>query len=135
MKTLLETAIQLAGVLQFITAAANFFLPSKLDYAGNLSKVSPVIRQIFVIHCIYIVFVLVGFGGICILFPQDLCGSSSIGKYLCAFFALFWGVRMILQFKCYDVAVKRAHPIGSIFFAGVFAYLSLTFIAATFLSL
>ena len=133
MKPILQSAIQLAGLLQFVTAAANFFLPSKLHYRENLAKVTPIIRQIFIIHSIYIVLILIGFGGICILFPKELCGNSTLGKYICAFLAIFWGARAILQFSYYDAAVKKEHPFGALFFAVVFLYLSATFIAATFI--
>ena len=87
MNLTLQSSIQLAGALQLITAAANFFLPTKLHYHENLAKVSPIIRQIFTVHAIYIVLVLVGFGLICLLFPHDLCGASALGKFLCGFLA------------------------------------------------
>jgi len=125
--------LQLAGGLQLITAAANFFLPGILRYRENLAKVSPIIREIFTVHALYIVLVLVGFGLICLLFPQDLCGASRLGTFLCGFLAIFWGLRVPLQFFYYDKAVKKEHPAGAFFFGAIFLYLALTFIAAIFL--
>ena len=55
----LQFFIQAAGTLQFVIAVANFFAPAKLQYRENLAQVSPIIRQIFTVHCIYIVLVLV----------------------------------------------------------------------------
>jgi hypothetical protein len=132
MNLTLQSSIQLAGVLQFIIAAANFFLPAKLHYHENLAKVSPIIRQIFTVHSIYIVLVLVGFGLICLLFPHDLCGASALGKFLSSFLAIFWGLRVVLQFCYYDSAVKKEHPLGTMFFGSVFLYLAVAFTAATF---
>jgi len=132
MNLTLQSSIQLAGALQLITAAANFFLPAKLHYHENLAKVSPIIRQIFTVHAIYIVLVLVGFGLICLLFPHDLCGASALGKFLCGFLAIFWGLRVVLQFSYYDNAVKKEHPLGAMFFGSVFLYLAVAFTAATF---
>src|SRR5215471_12689698 len=40
----------LAGLVQVAIASANLFLPAKLKYRENLSRVSPIIRQIFVVH-------------------------------------------------------------------------------------
>jgi hypothetical protein len=125
--------IQIAGGLQLITAAANFFLPAKLKYRENLAKVSPIIRQIFTVHATYIVLVLIGFGLICLLFPADLCGASPLGKFLCEFLAVFWGLRVVLQILYYDRAVKREHPLGAFFFGAVFLYLAVAFAAATLL--
>jgi hypothetical protein len=125
--------IQLAGGLQLMTAVANFFLPPILRYRENLAKVSPIIREIFTIHALYIVLVLVGFGLVCLFFPHDLCGASSLGKFLCGFLAIFWGLRVPIQFLYYDRAIKKEHPFGALLFGIVFVCLALTFIAATFL--
>ena len=125
--------IQIAGGLQLMTAVANFFLPRILQYRENLAKVSPIIREIFTIHALYIVLVLVGFGLICLLFPQELCGASPLGKFFCGFLAIFWGLRVPIQFFYYDQTVKKEHPWGALLFGTVFSFLALTFIAATFL--
>ena len=45
----------LAAFVQVGIAFANLFLPAKLKYRENLSRVAPIIRQIFVVHSIYIV--------------------------------------------------------------------------------
>lgn len=55
----------LAGFVQLAVASANFFLPAKLNYRENLSGISPIIRQIFVVHSVYIV-------GIVLLFAFGL---------------------------------------------------------------
>jgi hypothetical protein len=127
----LPSFIQLAGTLQLITAAANFFLPAMLHYRENLAKVSPIIRQIFTVHALYIVLVLIGFGLISILFPTDLCGASPLGRFVCGFLAVFWGLRVVLQFSYYDSAIKKEHPFGAFFFGAVFTYLAVVFTAAT----
>lgn len=132
MNLTLQSSIQLAGALQLITAAANFFLPAKLHYHENLAKVSPIIRQIFTVHAIYIVLVLVGFGLICLLFPHDLCGASALGKFLCSFLAIFWGLRVVLQFTYYDSAIKKENPLGTFCFGIAFLYLAAIFATATF---
>jgi hypothetical protein len=123
--------MQIAGALQFIIAAANFFAPAKLHYRENLAKVSPIIRQIFTVHSIYIVLVLIGLGLICLLFPNDLCGASALGKFLCGFLAIFWGLRVVLQFTYYDRTVKQENPLGTLCFGISFIYLATIFAAAT----
>jgi len=132
MNLTLQSFVQLAGALQLIVAAANFFAPAILHYRENLVKVSPIIRQIFTVHSAYIVLMLIGFGLICLLFPDDICGASALGKFLCGFLAVFWGLRAVLQFTYYDSAVKKEHPLGALFFGTVFLYLATTFTAAPF---
>ena len=132
MNLTLQSSIQLAGVLQFVIAVANFFAPAKLHYRENLAKVSPIIRQIFTVHSIYIVLILVGLGLICLLFPNDLCGASALGRFLCGFLAIFWGLRVVLQFTYYDSAIKKENPIGTFCFGIAFLYLATIFATATF---
>jgi hypothetical protein len=125
-----QSSIQLAGILQLVIAAANFFAPAKLHYRENLAKVSPIIRQIFTVHSIYIVLVLIGFGLICLLFPNDLCGGGALGRFLCGFLAVFWGLRVVLQFAYYDSAIKKENPLGTLCFGTAFIYLATIFAAA-----
>jgi len=129
-----QSALQLAGVCQLAIAVANFFLPAKLHYRENLLKVSIIVRQIFIVHSIFIILVLVGMGGICLLFPQDLCGASTLGKFLCGFMALFWGLRVVLQFGYYDATIKKENPFGTALFGAVFLYLAVIFTTATLLA-
>ena len=49
MNALIPTIWAAGGLLLFL-AAANFFLPKKLNYAENLPKLTPILRQIFVSH-------------------------------------------------------------------------------------
>ena len=133
MNLTLQSSVQLAGALQLVIAIANFFAPAKLHYRENLVKVSPIVRQIFTVHSIYIVLVLIGFGLICLVFPNDLCGTSALGKFLCGFLAIFWGLRVVLQFTYYDRTVKRENPLGTFCFGAAFIYLAVIFATATLL--
>ena len=52
-----------AGMVQLLISAANVFVPRILSYKDNLSKISPIVRQVFIIHSVYVVMVVVGFSG------------------------------------------------------------------------
>src|SRR5579862_4277912 len=89
-----------AGALQLLIASVNFFLPRKLDYRGNLAKLTPIVREVFVVQAGYIVLILIAFAGLCFGFAADLAGGSTLGRTLSAFLMLFWGVRFVIQL-CY----------------------------------
>jgi hypothetical protein len=131
MNTFLPLSIQTAGILQLVIAFANFFAPRKLYYRKNLALVSPIIRQIFTIHCIYIVIVLTGLGLLCLFFPHELCGASALGRFLCAFLAVFWGLRVPIQFFYYDRATKEKYPVFTLLFGLAFLTLATIFATAT----
>ena len=126
----LKICLWLAGAVHLIICLANFFLPSMLDYRGNLQRVSPMIRQIFRAHAAYIVATVAGFGLLCFFFTADLAGGSALGRCLSAFFAVFWWSRLVVQYAYYDAAIKRERPWGNAVFTAAFFYLGATFTAA-----
>ena len=71
-----------AGGVHLAIAATNVSLPRRLRYRENLSRVWPIIRQVFVVHSIYAVFVVffspccVFSSRRCLLATADLAGSS-----------------------------------------------------------
>ena len=133
MRPILPMAIHLACGLHLFVASANFILPGILRYRENLAKVSPIIRQIFRVHAFYIVFVLIGFGVICLWFPGELCGPNPLGRFVSGFLAVFWSVRVVVQLRVYDQTTREEHPFGNFVFSAVFLYLAAVFVAATLL--
>lgn len=119
--------IVLAGWLQIGIVAANALLPGGLRYRENLLKVSPIVRQVFIVHSLYILLVLVVFGGMCILFARDLVSGGALGRYLSAALAAFWLSRLIVQLCYYDAEVRRQYRSLDALFI-----LALVFLAAVF---
>src|ERR1700722_4619420 len=72
----------LAGLVQIAIASANCFLPRKLKYQENLELVAPIIRQIFVVHSVYIVGVLLLFAALTLGFAPELASGHGLGRFL-----------------------------------------------------
>lgn len=123
--------IWVAGAVHLSIAAANFVAPSKLRYRENLAKLSPIIRQIFVVHSVYIVGVLIAFSGLCFFFAPELAGASPLGKFLSGAIALFWLARCLIQLFYYDSGVRKQNRLADMAFSLAFLYLGSTFAAAT----
>jgi hypothetical protein len=119
-----------AGGVQLLIASVNFFLPKQLDYRGNLAKLTPIVREVFVVQTVYIVLILAAFAGLCFVFTTELAGGSALGRTLSGFLALFWGLRFCIQFFSYDAALKRQHPLLNVAFLAAFVYLTGVFGAA-----
>lgn len=96
-----------AGFVHLGIIAANVPLPARLRVRERLSGVPLFVRQIFYVHWIYIVIVLGMFAGLCFGFAPQLAGASSLGRFLSAFMAGFWLLRMVLQIFYYDREVRR----------------------------
>ena len=122
--------IRAAGAIHLLITSVNFFLPRRLRYADNLGRVDPIIRQIFVIHSVYIVLVLLGLAAACLFFAPDLAGGSRLGLALSGFLALFWGLRVLIQRFYYDKDLKRQNRLVDVLFTLAFAYLAVVFTLA-----
>jgi len=113
-------------------ASANLFLPAKLNYRENLCRVSPIIRQIFVVHSVYIVGVVLMFAAVTFAFAGDLASGRGLGRFLAAAMAVFWLVRAPVQLLYYDAAVRRENRWGDIAFTTGALFLAATYGAASF---
>jgi hypothetical protein len=129
---LLASWIQLAGVIHLAIIGANFALPRKLKVRESLAPMRPILRQIFVVHWVYIVIVLGMFALLCLLFPQDLAGGRGIGRFLSSCLCLFWGLRIVLQLVVYDRAVRRANRFLDAVYLLALGYFAVVFGVAAF---
>ena len=89
--------------------AANSVLPGRLRVREGMAGVPGFLRQIFYVHWIYIVIVVGLFAALCFGFASELAGASALGRFLSAFLAGFWLLRIVLQVFYYDRAVRRAN--------------------------
>jgi hypothetical protein len=122
----------LAGFVQVAIASANLFLPAKLKYRENLSRVSPIIRQIFVVHSVYIVGVVLLFAAVTFGFAGDLVSGHGLGRFLAATIAVFWLFRAPVQLLYYDTALRRENRWSDIAFTTAALFLAAAYGAASF---
>ncbi|HKQ87005.1 MAG TPA: hypothetical protein VJS43_09560 [Candidatus Acidoferrales bacterium] len=117
----------IAGAVQLVIAFANLILPGKLKYRENLARVTPIVRQIFVVHSAYIVSTVVLFAAITFGFASELASGRGLGRFLAAAIALFWLCRIPVQFFYYEKTLRRENRSGD---AAII--LALFFLAATY---
>lgn len=122
----------LAGFVQVAIATANLFIPKKLNYQENLSRVAPIIRQIFVVHSVYIVGVVLLFAAVTFGFAAELASGRGLGRFLAAAMALFWLCRAPVQLLYYDASLRRTNRAGDVAFTLAALFLTTTYGAAAF---
>lgn len=127
---LLETGLRIAGVMLVGVVAANFVAAKRWNYHDNLAEAETIVRQVFYVHCAYLVGLIAALGLLCLGWPGLLL-EDGMGRVLSGFFGLFWGSRVLVQLAHYDREVRRANRGWDLFFLGVFAYLGLIFTLAT----
>ena len=124
-------ALQLAGVILLCIALANVFAPKKMRWSRNLRHVEPVFRQVFIIHCVFLVGCVVAMALVCIMVPRLLL-TEKLGRMVLGFMALFWTARVWVQFCYYDRSIKREFPVYNVLFSTMFIYLAGVFTLLTF---
>ena len=88
------------------------------------------VRQVFVVHSIYMVLVLLAFSTLCFFFAPDLAGGTGLGRFLSAFLAVFWLLRVILQFAFYDREVRARYRLGDVAYTFAVSCLAVVFAVA-----
>jgi energy-coupling factor transporter transmembrane protein EcfT len=99
--------VWLAGCIQAGILLGNIPLPRRLRVREKLASVPGFLRQIFYVHWFFIVLVVALFSLVCFAFGPDLSGGSELGRFLSAFMAVFWFIRIILQWFYYDRQMRR----------------------------
>ena len=120
----------IAGAVHLSIAVSNLWVPEILHYRENLAKVSPMVRQVFVVHSIYIVLVLLAFSALCFFFAPELTSGAPLSRFLSAFLAVFWLFRVVLQLAYYDREVRAKYRLGDIAYTLAVLYLGVVFAVA-----
>jgi hypothetical protein len=125
----LEIGLRGAGLILSGLVLANFVAARRWKYADNLAAAVPMVRQIFYVHCAYIVAIIAALAVLCLGWPHLLL-EGKMSRALCGFFGIFWGSRVVVQLTYYDKEVRRRDRAWDLFFLGVFAVLSAVFTLA-----
>jgi hypothetical protein len=126
----IEPYIWVAAVLQWLVASSNLFAARIFAYREETAKLSPFVREVFIVQNVYIMATVLMFGIVSILFAPELASGSGLGRFLSGFLAIFWGGRIMIQLFFYDHEVKRRRPIANFLFLAAFIYLSGVFAVA-----
>lgn len=125
----LEYGLRVAGLMLSGLVVANFVAATRWRYAENLAKSAPMVRQVFYVHCAYIVAIIAALAVLCLGWPRLLL-EEGMGRVLCGFFGIFWGSRVVVQLTYYDKETRRRDRGWDLFFLGVFAAMSAIFTLA-----
>ena len=123
----LSAWIQVAGAVQLAIGLANLPLASRLQYRKNLAGASAIVREVFYVHAAYIVLVVLGFAALSLLFPAELASGRPLGRFLSAFLAIFWLLRVPIQLLYYPAEIRRQNRLADGIFTVAFAFLAIIF--------
>lgn len=97
MNELLPRLIWLAGLGQFCVLIASALVPLRLDWRNQFKCLPPLHRQMYWVYGGYVVLSIVAFAFISAFNFGELAAGSGLARAFCAYVALFWGIRVLLQ--------------------------------------
>lgn len=127
----LPILIRIGGLLHFAILIAGALTPQVLNWRTELRKLHPTSRHVIWVHAIFIVLTIIAFGLIGTIYAPTLAlGENDLSRAVCGFIALFWFIRLGIQFVLFDPGPLLNTPLLKIGYHGltvVFIYFSLTF--------
>jgi hypothetical protein len=129
----LTLLLRIAGVLHLGLMGAGLLMPKVVRMRWHLATLPPFIRQLFWVYYSFIALCLVSFSVITIVFADALAAGGGLARALCAFFALFWTVRLIAATFVFDMRpylTNRYRRLGYRALNVVFAYLPVVYALA-----
>lgn len=121
--------------MHFGILLASFTVPRVLDWRRELQHLAPLSRQLVWVHGAFVVLVILGFGVLSVLYFRELAAGTPLARGMCAFVALFWGLRLLVQATVFDTRpylTTWTLAAGYHGLTAVFAYLTIVYAWAAF---
>jgi hypothetical protein len=97
MREALPTLIFAAGIGQLCVLVASALVPRRLNWRTELTKLSHLHRQMYWVYGGYVVLSIIALGIISLVNSAELASGSRLARSVCAYIAIFWGIRLSLQ--------------------------------------
>jgi len=126
-------ALRLAGISLLGLFVLNFFVPARFKWADELPRLSLINRRIFQVHAVFIALILLMSGLLLVLLPHQLVAPTSLARAVLGGLAVFWGLRLWMQWFMYDRELwrgKRFETAMHFAFSGLWVFLTATFATA-----
>jgi hypothetical protein len=94
---LLSQLIFAAGLTQASILVASVQVPSVLRWRDELRPLPRLHRQMHWVYSGYVVLSIVAFAAISMWNARELAAGGALARAMCAYIAVFWGVRLGLQ--------------------------------------
>jgi len=97
MRDLLPTLILVAGAGQLSVLIASALVPIRLQWRTELQILPRLHRQLYWVYGGYTVLSIIALGTISLVNAHELAAGSRLARSVCAYAAIFWGIRLSLQ--------------------------------------
>jgi hypothetical protein len=117
------------GITLIVLALIHFIFPKYFNWQKELTTLSLINKEMMIIHTFFIAFAVFLMGILCLSSADELI-ETHLGKQVCLGFAVFWTIRLVIQFFGYSSALwkgKTFETIMHILFSFFWIYISTIF--------
>ncbi len=125
----IEIHLRIAGILLISLSLIHTIFPRYFNWSQELKLLSPINRQMMIVHTFFIALVVFLMGILCLTSTKELI-ETNLGKSVSLGFAVFWTVRLLVQFFGYAPSLwkrKKFETIVHIVFSFLWMYLGVLF--------
>jgi hypothetical protein len=130
--------LQICGALLIGLAALHPYFAWRFRWHEELAGVSLLTRQVFWVHSLFIVVILLQFGVVSLLFATTLLERTFLARVVLGGFVIFWTIRLFAQHFIYSPALwrrNRLHTVMHAMFTALWSYLVVVYSWALWLQL
>lgn len=130
----MEENLKIAGLLLISLALVHIIFPKYFNWKNDLGALSLINRQMMYIHTFFIALVLLLMGVLCLTSSKEIM-TTELGNRLCLGFAVFWAIRLFIQFFGYSSELwkgKRFEGAIHVLFSLIWLYFSVVFFCLYF---
>ncbi|MCB9867663.1 MAG: hypothetical protein H6816_13640 [Phycisphaerales bacterium] len=128
-----ELHVRIAGALTLALALLNLTFPRRFGWRQELQRLNLLTRQVFIVHALFIILVLVMIGVLSLVYADTLLAPSMLARLVLIGLAVFWMVRLIVQLFVYDRRLwlgDRFNTTMHVMFTCLWSYLLFTYVNA-----
>lgn len=122
----MELHIRIVGVILVVLGLIHVGFPRYFSWKKDLASLALINREMMVVHTFFLAFFVAGMGVICIFNSEQLL-NTPFGKTINLAFAVFWSVRLLVQFFGYSSELwrgKRFETFMHLLFILLWSYVS-----------
>jgi|KBSSwiStaDraftv2_1062776.scaffolds.fasta_scaffold156960_2 hypothetical protein len=99
--------LRAVGLIMAGLVAVNVCVPGRLGWKEDLARVSPLNRQIFVAHTVFLILLLALLAALFLACADALLEPGRLSRAVLSGLIAFWGLRMLMQWFFYSPAHWR----------------------------
>ena len=104
-----DVHLRVAGALQLLIAAAHLAFPAALHWEDELARLSPLNRQLFHVHTLFVCMVLLLLGALSLFAADALSTPTPLARLVTAGIAAFWALRLYCQWFVFAPGLWRGN--------------------------